>query len=125
MAASVFAADIYEDGTPVLLARVTGVANAAITQATCSSIAYTITDTTSLTVVDSGSLTISAVVYDQLQTDAVWSRDALGYNFKWTPSAANFAAPGVTYATEVAFTMGTGEKIQVPFRLTTVPVVRS
>jgi hypothetical protein len=125
MSAEIYAADIYEDGTPTLLARVYGTAGTPITQATCSSIAYSITDTTTNTVADSGSLTISAVIYDTLQTDAIWTKDATGYNFKWTPSATYLSAPGVTYAVEATITTTTSAKIQVPFALTTVPIVRS
>jgi len=122
---SVYGAEIYEDGTPVILARITGTANTAITQGTVSSIAYTITDTSTNTVVDSGSLTVANVVYDTLQTDAVWTNDSTGYNFKWLPSASSFPTGGVTYAVELQITASGGEKIQVPFSLTPVSIWRS
>lgn len=122
---SVYGAEIYEDGTPVILARITGAANTALTQGSVSAIAYTITDTSTSTVIDSGTLTISNVIYNSLQTDAVWTHDATGYNFKWSPSASSFPTGGVTYAVELQITATGGEKIQVPFSLTTVPIVRS
>ncbi len=125
MAAEIYASDIYEDGTCTLLARVYGASGTAITQATCSSIAYTITDTTNSTVVDSGSLTIASVVYDTLQTDAIWTRDSTGYNFKWTPAYTSFPTPSVTYAAEALVVTTSGARINVPFALTVVPIVRS
>ena len=102
-----------------LMARVYGEDNAAILQADVTSIAYSIRAKHALaTVVDSGSLTKTSVVFDTLQTDARWTADAVGYNFRTTISATQIPNPGV-YRVEIEFTMSDASILYLdPFELT-------
>ena len=100
---------VLEDTDFSLMARVAGVDGDDIVQGDLASIAYAITGADG-TSVGTGSLTVSEVVFDTLQTDARWSVDSTGYNFRWDVdvSAEGLVSPG-TYTFEVAFTAATGE----------------
>lgn len=102
-----------------LMARVYGADNTVIVQADVTSIAYSIRSLHDLaTVVDSGSLTVSSVIFDTLQTDARWTEDSTGYNFRTTISAAQVPEPGV-YRVEIELTMADASKLYLdPFELT-------
>lgn len=77
-----------------------------ITQATVSTITYAVYDDAGATIV-SGSLTVSAVVYDSLQTGTIWTRDGTGFNFKHKLPATAFPNPNETYRLTYTFTMAT------------------
>lgn len=81
---------VFEQSSAVLLARVTFADGQAVQQADLASGEYQVMELDPCkegegTVVsghDGVSLTISDVVYDTLQTDAPWSVDSIGYNFR-------------------------------------------
>lgn len=90
-----YTAAIWQAGGVRLLARVmTDDVNAvrAIKQADLSAIAYTITapDSTQTT----GTLTISAVIFDTLQTGAVWTDTSAGFNFSAVFAGTLFTQTG-------------------------------
>lgn len=84
--------DAYKDRGCTLLARVLGADGAAITQADISAIAYSIyhvadkdTDDEAETANSdhaSVAVAVASAVYDTLQTAAIWTRDATGYNLR-------------------------------------------
>lgn len=97
------------------MARVVGADGSAVTQSDISSAEYSIyllddQDPDSLTAVDEHdevALTVSSVVYNALQTDAIWSKDSTGFNFKYT----------IDIVTNAAFTVA-GRKYQIRFKVT-------
>ena len=97
-----------EDAGFTVLARVMGEGNTAITQATVSSIAYTVTDTTDGGVSSSGSLDKATTVFDTLQTDARWTKDSIGYNFRTHIPAAAVPEGDRLYQVEILFTLDGG-----------------
>lgn len=105
----------------MLLARIVGYSATPITQASLSSIDYAIRDLTSATTITTGTLTISAVVYDTLQTDAVWDRDDDGYNFRWIVPAANLQNGGHRYRIDVRFNPASGESFVQPWEFELTP----
>ena len=108
------------------MARIQGVDAANIVQADISSIAYSIfdlADPTSAT--DTGSLTVASVVFDALQTDARWSEDETGYNFRWDVPASIPATGTKRYRFEIAFTPGSGEVFHALFESSTIALHRS
>lgn len=111
MAAIILGKAVQNSGV-TLLARILGNAGTPVTQLSLSSIAYTVTDLTTNTAIGSGTLTVSQVIFDTLQTDAVWTKDAVGYNFKAQLASTLFANGGDTYQVDVAFTPVSGQ----PFR---------
>ena len=111
---------IWEDGGASLMARVLGHNAAAITQASVSSITYKVFDLSSGTPPDqvtSGTLTVSSVVFDTYQTDARWTKDSTGYNFRWDAPASAFPSWSV-YQIEIKFTPSSGETFFLVFKIT-------
>lgn len=129
----------------VLLARVRASNGQLITQASLSSIAYTVSNVTLGTTLGTGTFTISSTVFDALQQgDVRWQEDSAdepgpdgvhGFNFAATLDDALFvlitlAAPGVLSGPaspqliqcDVAFTPTSGEPWRVAFRWQKLPV---
>lgn len=119
---------VYEDSGAYLMARVIGNAGTMITQASLSALTYKVFDLNSdapFTPTQSGSLTVSAVVFDTLQTDARWSADSTGYNFGHVIPAAWLTDGGHVFKIEYRFTPVSGEVFHVVFQLTTVDLLGS
>ena len=109
---SPFKGYVNEDGGAIFLARVLGAAGTAINQASISSITVKVFDldvTDPDTSVYNATLTVSAVVFDTLQTDAIWTEDSVGYNFKHAMSASAFPTGDHNYRIEYKFTPASGE----------------
>jgi hypothetical protein len=69
------------------------------------------------------SLTPADVFYDSLQTDAGWTEDSTGFNFRHIvdiSTNAAFATVNVTYVVEYTVTPDSGQKIIVPFRVVAI-----
>lgn len=130
---------VLKNGAPIFLARVVGNDGVAITQSSLSSSGnkYTISrldpnDPDSRTAVTSHTdvaLTVSSVIYNTLQRDALWQNDQgqyldeLGYNLKVQPSlvtAVPFAVAGAKYLMEITLVPSSGEKIIIPFEVSCI-----
>ena len=101
-------ANVWEDSDCVCMARVVGIDADEITQADVSSITLKVFDEDAAdpdAAVSTASLTVSAVVFNTLQTDARWQVDTTGYNFRYTIPAAALATGDHTYTVEFVFTM--------------------
>lgn len=113
-------ATIWEDGGATCMARVVGVAGTAITQATVSAIGckvFDLTGDTPDTAVATPTVVVASSVFDTLQTDARWTKDATGYNFRYTLAASVFTTGGHRYLVEFKFTPSSGEVFWVVFEL--------
>ncbi len=106
---------VFEDGGASLMARIVGNDAANITRADTTSISRsvyvdgTIQGTaTAIVVADS--------VFDALQTDARWSVDTTGYNFRDDVAASVFATGDTLYRLEYKFTPATGEVFWVVYQ---------
>ncbi len=118
----------------ILMARILGANRQAITQATLTSITYTVTDiTTGLAIATAQALTIGNVVFDNLvKTDPTWDADSQdnpsledglwGYNFKTTIPALSLVPSGDRFQVDIVFTPTTGERFTVSV---SVPTVRN
>lgn len=125
---------VFENGTATLMARITGDADAAITQADISSVAYTLylldadypdnPDTrTAITGHSAAAVAVSACVYDSLQTGSPWSKDSTGYNFKHTidvSTNAAFTLAGRQYLVCWSLTPESGQVIRHDFLLSCI-----
>ena len=117
-------ATVWEDGGAALMARVVGNSATAITQAAITSISYSVFDlsgttpNTAITGYSAVSLTVADVVYDTLQTDARWTADSTGYNFRHDIAAAVFATGGHRYRIEYKFTPATGSVFWLVYEIT-------
>ena len=126
------AIDIYgtvaKGGTATCLARIVGEDAAAIDQAGISTATYSVFlldehDPDARSVVsghDEVSLVVSAIIFNSLQTDARWTVDDTGYNFRHTIDvSANsaFAMAGRSYLVEYRLAPPSGQVVIARFRL--------
>lgn len=124
---------VARSGT-VLMARIVGYNNVAITRATLTQIDFLVRDLTAQTSGSQRTLTIADVIFDTLQTTALdpsWTEDSTGYNFRYIMPASDLAwTAGVdfqgnpaphTFQADVKFTPATGEPFIVPFIFPAVP----
>lgn len=112
---------VFASGTVTLLARLVGWAATVLQRADITSLKYTVYSidavtgaATAVTGHENVALTVADVIFDALQTDARWTVDATGYNFRHTlaiNSNAAFSAAG-TYRIDLIVTPATGQ----PFR---------
>jgi hypothetical protein len=102
----------FEDAPKVILARIVGLTDAMITQATLSNLYYLVdrfaskADAVSVTngteVIAETSLTISSTIYDTAQTGNGWpAEDVTGFNFKATIPKTAFTTGGQWFRIEV------------------------
>jgi hypothetical protein len=119
---------VFKNGSAIFLARVVGPDGAAVTQGDVASLRYTVyllddqdpDQQTPLTGHSGVSLAVSAVIYDELQTDAIWTRDAIGYNFKHVldvSAHAAFPTAGRAYRIVYELTPASGQIVLVRFRV--------
>jgi hypothetical protein len=123
---------IWEDSGCQLLARIVGVDAAAIVQADVSSISYSVYERDEEDAPGSGSavrenaaLTVSSVVFNALQTDARWTVDSTGYNFRYAAPVTDFPNPSKVYDVEIKFTPASGDVYHVVFEVETKALSRS
>ncbi len=102
------------------MARIRGSDGSYVTQAATTSIAYAVSDVTtgaSVSVI-TGSPVVSSTVFDTLQTDAAWSKDSTGYNFKHSLAATAFPTIGHVYLVVYTFTPAAGDVYKAEYQVT-------
>jgi hypothetical protein len=126
MGAQVITGIVIEDSGATFLARIHGNAGTAITPATISSIAFNVFSLNApSTVVLSGTCTVSSTVFDTLQTDAIWTKDSTGYNFKYAMAATAFPTGNVRYRVSFKFTPTSGEVFHALYEVDSINVFGS
>lgn len=121
-AADITRIEILEGTSAQPMARMTTNAAANIVQADITSIerkTFDLDGTTPDTPVDTSAIVVANSVFDTLQTDARWTEDATGYNFRDTVAATVLADGGRRYKVEYYFTMATGGPVAKFFEITT------
>ena len=119
---------VFKNGSAIFLARVVGATGTAVTRADVASIRYTVyllddqdpDQQTPLAGHTAVSLSVSGAIYDALETDAIWTRDAIGYNFKHVldvSAHAAFPTAGRAYRIVYELTPASGQIILVRFRV--------
>lgn len=104
MSLKVITGTIFEDGGATILARIVGWDGNNLTQASLTGITYVIKNlNTDTVVVASTALTVSTVIYDTLQTTAIWSEDSTGFNFKHHIADTVFSDGSTKYSIEYIF----------------------
>lgn len=111
--ARVFPFTAVKDCGWTALARVLGPDGELIQQADLSSIVCDVENDAGTATLDA-TLTISAVIFDALQTDDRWQEDGTGFNFAYEVPASAFPAQG-NYRIEFTFTPVSGEAFKVIF----------
>ena len=115
---------VLEDSGCYLMARIRGTDAANIVQADISSIDLAIhcSDGTDNAV---GAIVVSSVVFNTLQTDARWTVDSTGYNFRYNATAAQLDDGGRVYTYEFKITPASGQVFHVVFKVPTENLFRS
>ena len=119
---------VFQNGAATLLARVVGNGGAPIVQADAAQIAYSIClldddDADFRRPVEGHqdvALDPAAVIFNTLQSDALWTVNAVGYNFCHQPDvsvSAAFPRAGKKYLVEYRLHPPAGQIILVRFRL--------
>lgn len=126
------AADIYctvhKLGTATFLARVLGPSGAPLTRAEISAIRYSLyllddrnpDARTAVPGHEDVSLAVEPVLLTSLETGAIWTRDAQGYNFRHTLGVSidpAFTLAGRRYLLEYRLSPVAGQVILVRFRI--------
>jgi len=118
---------VYRGGSATCLARLVGEDAQAISRTDVASAEYTIwllerDDPDARTPVaghEQVAVNVATNVFDSLQTDARWTADELGYNFRHTIDIASdpaFTLAGRDYLVEYAFTPYAGQVFLARFR---------
>ncbi len=119
---------VFKNGSAILLARVVGADGEAITRNTLAAIRYTVyllddQDPDQQTALDGHvaiSLSVAEAIYDTMQTDAIWTRDSIGYNFKHVLDVSAhqaFPIAGRSYRVVYELSPTSGQVILVRFRV--------
>ena len=117
---------VFQQATATFMARVENSAGANLDQAAVAAIKYTVSvvghDEPPSTVVghEKISLDKANVIYDVLQTDASWTVDSVGYNFRHEIDVSQYEAfpkAGQIYQVRYEVTPVTGQKIVFRFRV--------
>lgn len=116
---------IYEDTGLECMARIQSSSATYIGQATTSAITLAVFKNANTTATYTASLTVADVIYGTLQTDARWSLDSTGYNFRYSVVASVFDTGDATYRLEFKFTPTTGSQYFVIYEIDTVEVFTS
>lgn len=111
--AKIHSSTAFEDSGHSVMARVTGNAATDIVQADITSIAYTVHDLKTGEKTVTGTLTVSTVIFDTLQTDARWTEDITGYNFRYDIPASELPNGGREYKFEIVFNPASGENFTI------------
>lgn len=125
MSATIIKGVAYEDGAVVLMARVANATGTNITQASVTGITYKVFDLLDNSQVATGTLTVSAVVFDTLQTPTIWTADTTGYNFRVDPAKTTLPNGGTTYRFEYLVDPTSGEDFWIVFEVSTENVLTS
>jgi hypothetical protein len=116
---------IFEDTGATFMSRIIGDDGDYIQQNDfdTGTITYEIYKDGTTAAVNTGSLTNTVVIYDELQTsDARWTVDTTGYNFKTNFAASIFSGGDSTYRLEVKFVTDAAEQFFVVFKVVTVEI---
>lgn len=108
MAAVEVNGECLEDSPAINMGYVVGPAGAALDQADVSSITYAVFDREKGKQITSGSLTVADVIFDTLQTPAIWTRDTTGYNFRHDAGPATMPEASRWYRFEYKITLTSG-----------------
>lgn len=119
---------VFQDATATFLARVEDSAGTNLTQAAVASLLYTVSrvggdgasEVETVLGHESIALDKTAVVFDTLQTDAQWTVDATGYNFRHEMDVSQYEAfpeAGETYQVRYEVVPTSGQKIVFRFRV--------
>ena len=121
----------FKNGSVTLLARVVGASGANIAQTDIGAVQYSVfllddqnPDARSAVAGHTGvALPVAVVVFNSLQTDAMWTADTIGYNFRHVLDVSAhqaFTVAGRRYLVEYQLTPAVGQVVLVRFRINVI-----
>jgi hypothetical protein len=124
-------ATAFKNATITLLARIVGQSGANVRRADIASLTYSVylldddnaDARTAVVGHDAAALAPADVLFDVLQTDALWTADDAGYNFRHVldvSAHAAFPTAGRRYLVEYRLTPAAGQVIVARFRVNVV-----
>jgi len=116
-------ATIYEDTAITCMARIQGDDAVNITQSDVTSITLKTFINYGTTATSTPAVVVADSVFDALQTDARWTKDATGYNFRYQIPSTTFDTGDSTYRCEFLFDMASQPDLFVIFSVDTVEVL--
>jgi hypothetical protein len=125
MSAVIVTEAVFEDSGCYLLARIRGNDAANIVQADISSINLCVSQKGGTPDTAGTAVTVATVIFNTLQTDARWTVDSTGYNFRYEVPAASLPVGGRKYLFEFKFTPASGPVFHVVFEVPTLNLLRS
>jgi hypothetical protein len=125
MSAVIVTEAVFEDSGCYLLARIRGNDAANIVQADISSINLCVSQKGGTPDTAGTAVTVATVIFNTLQTDARWTVDSTGYNFRYEVPAASLPVGGRKYLSEFKFTPASGPVFHVVFEVPTLSLLRS
>lgn len=124
--AQVYDVTAFEDSGITLMARVVGHDASNITQAGISAIEYSVIDKSDNSLIVNGAaLAKTTVIFDSLQTDARWTIDSTGYNFRHALPASALPDGNATYRVEYKITPTSGDVFHMAFDVETLSLLAS
>lgn len=118
MSAITIIGECHEGQPPANMAYVTDTDGTPLTQSDVSSISYQVTERdTGVVVLSATSLTVSAVIFNELQTPAIWTVDETGYNFRHDAPGTTVPQGGRWYRFEYTLTLSGGGTRLIPFEI--------
>lgn len=129
------AIDIYgtafKNGSVTLLARIVGQSDGNVLPADINTITYSVCllddqnpDSRTAVAGHTGvALPVADLIFNTLQTDAIWTVDTIGYNFRHVLGVSThpaFAVAGRRYLVEYQLTPAVGQMILVRFRINVI-----
>lgn len=121
----------FKNGSATLLARIVGKDGANVVRSDLVAVKYGVyllddrnaDGRTAVTGHADVALAVPDVVFDTLQTDAIWTVDSVGYNFRHVLDVSThhaFAVAGRRYLVEYRLTPAVGQIIIVRFRINVI-----
>jgi hypothetical protein len=121
----------FKNGSVTLLARIVGAQGANVMPADINTVKYTVfllddqnsDNRTAVAEHANVSLSVTEVLFATLQTDAMWTVDTIGYNFRHVLDVSvhpAFAIAGRRYLVEYQLTPAAGQMILVRFRINVI-----
>ena len=121
----------FKNGSVTLLARIVGAGGANVLQADINTVKYTVyllddqnpDSRTAVSEHANVTLAVADVIFNTLQTDAIWTVDTTGYNFRHVLDVSAhqaFTVAGRRYLVEYQLTPAVGQIILVRFRINVI-----
>lgn len=121
----------FRNGSITLLAKIVGAGGANILRSDINTIKYSVyllddqnpDNRTAVVEHTNSPLAVADVIFNSLQTDAMWTADATGYNFRHVLDVSAhqaFTVAGRRYLIEYQLTPAVGQMILVRFRINVI-----